>query len=69
MKHSHQLIMRLPASKTVTCGDMIFGVPEQRCEEQAKLAHAVVVAIARVHAAKRDLDEAKEKKLDTALLS
>jgi hypothetical protein len=41
-------------------------VPEQRCEEESKLAHALVAAITRVYIAKRDLDEAREKKLDTA---
>jgi hypothetical protein len=44
-------------------------VPEDRCEEQATLAHAVVVAITAVYGAKRDLDEARDNKLDTALLS
>jgi hypothetical protein len=44
-------------------------VPERHCEEQATLAHAVVAAIIKVNNAKFDLDEAKEKKLDTALLS
>jgi hypothetical protein len=59
-----RLMVRLPTTKTVTWGDMIFRVPEQHCEEQAKLAHAVVVAKNNAYNAKSDLDDAKEKKMD-----
>jgi hypothetical protein len=43
-------------------------VPAERCEEQATLGHGVVAAITKVYNAKRDIDEAREKKIDAALL-
>jgi hypothetical protein len=40
-------------------------MPEERCEEQARLALAAVGAINKVYDAKNELDSAKKQKLDT----
>jgi tetrahydromethanopterin S-methyltransferase subunit H len=41
-------------------------VPEELCEEQSVLAQAVVGAVAKVNAAKRNLETIKESKVDAA---
>ena len=40
-------------------------MPEERCEEQARLALAAVAATNRVYDAKNALDTARKRKLDT----
>ena len=41
-------------------------MPEELCKEQLVLAHAVLDAVAKVNAAKRNIETVKESKVDPA---
>jgi len=41
-------------------------MPEEGCEEQSRLALAVVAAINKVHDARRDLETVRERRVDVS---